>query len=63
MSNSENYSDENRGSSSHHEAVSEEVKIYEKYMKEILSMLKIFNSYMYEPEMKIFSTIFSSELD
>ena len=66
-SNSENYSDEiislNGGSSSGNEIDSEGVEVYDKDMKEILSMMKIFNSYMYEPEEEISSTSLSSESD
>ena len=67
MSNSENYSDESissrGGDSSGNEADSEGVEVYDKDMKEILSLMKIFNPYMYEPEKETSSTSLSSESD
>ena len=67
MSNSENYSDESissrGGGSSVNEADSEGVEVYDKDMKEILSLMKIFNPYMYEPEEETSSTSLSSESD
>ena len=54
MSNSEDYSDENissnGGGSSGNEIDSEGVYVYDKDMKENLSLTKIFNPYMGEPE-------------
>ena len=50
MSNSENYSDEsifsNRGDNSSNKVDSEGVEVYDKDMKEILSMMKIFKPYI-----------------
>ena len=50
MPNSENYSDEsissNVGGSIGNEADSEGVEVYDKDMKEILSMMKIFKPYI-----------------
>ena len=68
MSNSENYSDEsifsNRGDNSSNKVDSEGVEVYDKDMKEILSMMKISNPYKYdEPEKEISSTSLSSESD
>ena len=54
MSNSEDYSDENissnGGGSSGNEIDSEGVYVYDKDMKENLSLTKIFNPYMGEPD-------------
>ena len=67
MFNSENYSDEsislNGGSGSGNKADSEGIEVYDKNMKEILIMMKIFNLYMYEPGKKISSTSLSNESD
>ena len=67
MSYSENYSDEsislNGGSNSGNEADFKRVEVYDKDIKKILSMRKIVNSSMYEPEKEIFSTSLSSESD
>ena len=67
MSYSENYSDEsislNGGSNSGNEADFKRVEVYDNDIKKILSMRKIVNSSMYEPEKEIFSTSLSSESD
>ena len=67
MSNSEINSDEsissNGGGSSGNEVDSEGVEVYDKGMKEILDIMKIFSPYMYEPEKEISSTSLCSELD
>ena len=66
-SNSENYSDEsissNGGGNSGNKADTDRVEVYDKDMKEILSMMKMFNPYMYEPEKEISSISLSSESD
>ena len=67
MSNSEINSDEsissNGGASSDNEVDSEGVEVYDKGMKEVLNIMKIFSPYMYEPEKEISSTSLCSELD
>ena len=67
MSNSENYSDEsissNGGRSSGNEADSEGLEVYDKDMKDILSMMKTFNPYMHEPDKEISSASLFSESD
>ena len=67
MSNSENYFEEsislNGGSSSGNKADSEGIEVYDKNMKEILIMMKIFSPYMYEPEKEISSTSLSNASD
>ena len=53
----------NKSGSSGNKADSEGIKIYDKDMKEMLSMMNIFNPCMYEPEKEITSTSLSSTSD
>ena len=53
----------NGGGSSGKEADSEGVEVYDKDTKEIVSMMKIFNPYMYEPEKEISGVSLSIETD
>ena len=53
----------NWGGSSGKEADSEGVEVYDKDTKEIVSMMEIFNPYMYEPEKEISGVGLSSETE